>query len=291
MGQQPNLTGDPREAAEAMTAFIAATGAGDVPTGSLEYKTIFAVGALLFVLTLFMNIFAIRLVRKYGRCTNERRTLRSAASACSAVRSRKGSSRACCCFSLAVGFLTLGVLLVDVLRDGLPYLNGTLLSNPPSSDPERRRCTAGDHRDALHRRPAPPLRRPDRRLHRDLPRGVRGQDALVQQAARGQHPEPRGRAVDRLRHPRARVPRARDRARPRAAGGRDDPHPARAADRDHRVARGDPLGAGLDPAGRLRARSDAVAGRLAAGAAGGDSRASPPGRSSRSRARSARRRR
>ena len=48
-----------------MTAFIAATGAGDVPTGSIEYKTIFAVGALLFVLTLVMNVFAIRLVRKY----------------------------------------------------------------------------------------------------------------------------------------------------------------------------------------------------------------------------------
>ena len=65
MGQQPNLTFDPREAAEAMTAFIAATGAGDVPTGSIEYKTIFAVGALLFVLTLAMNVVAIRLVRRY----------------------------------------------------------------------------------------------------------------------------------------------------------------------------------------------------------------------------------
>ena len=65
MGQQPNLTFDPRAAAEAMTAFIAATSAGDVPTGSIEYKTIFAVGATLFVLTLFMNLIAIRLVRKY----------------------------------------------------------------------------------------------------------------------------------------------------------------------------------------------------------------------------------
>ena len=65
MGQQARLTFDPREAAEAMTAFIAATGAGDVPTGSLEYKTIFAVGATLFVLTLVMNVVAIRLVRKY----------------------------------------------------------------------------------------------------------------------------------------------------------------------------------------------------------------------------------
>jgi phosphate transport system permease protein len=65
MGQQPNLSFDPREAAETMTAFIAATGAGDVPTGSLEYKTIFAVGATLFLLTFAMNVFAIRLVRRY----------------------------------------------------------------------------------------------------------------------------------------------------------------------------------------------------------------------------------
>jgi phosphate transport system permease protein len=65
MGQQPSLTFDPRDAAEAMTAFIAATGAGDVPTGSLEYKTIFAVGATLFVLTLALNVLAIRLVRRY----------------------------------------------------------------------------------------------------------------------------------------------------------------------------------------------------------------------------------
>ena len=48
-----------------MTAFIAATGAGDIPTGSLEYKTIFAVGATLFLMTFVMNIVAIRLVRKY----------------------------------------------------------------------------------------------------------------------------------------------------------------------------------------------------------------------------------
>jgi phosphate transport system permease protein len=38
-------------------------------------------------------------------------------------------------FSLLVGFLTLVVLLVDVFNDGLPYLDGTLLTNPPSSDP------------------------------------------------------------------------------------------------------------------------------------------------------------
>ncbi|MGH3022922.1 MAG: phosphate ABC transporter permease subunit PstC [Gaiellaceae bacterium] len=56
---------DPREPAQTMTAFIGATGLGDVPTGSIEYKTIFAVGLTLFVITLAMNMVSIRLVRKY----------------------------------------------------------------------------------------------------------------------------------------------------------------------------------------------------------------------------------
>jgi phosphate transport system permease protein len=64
-GQQPNLSFDPREAVEAMSAFIAATGAGDVPTGSVEYKTIFAVGATLFVMTLILNVISIRLVERF----------------------------------------------------------------------------------------------------------------------------------------------------------------------------------------------------------------------------------
>jgi len=64
-GTLPQLTADPREAAETMTAFIAATGIGDVPSGSIEYKTIFAVGLTLFVITLVMNVIAIRLVRRW----------------------------------------------------------------------------------------------------------------------------------------------------------------------------------------------------------------------------------
>jgi phosphate transport system permease protein len=64
-GQQPRVTLDPRQAVETMTAFIGATGQGDVPTGSTEYKTIFAVGLTLFVLTFAMNVLAIRLVRRY----------------------------------------------------------------------------------------------------------------------------------------------------------------------------------------------------------------------------------
>jgi phosphate transport system permease protein len=64
-GQLAHITADPREPIETMTAFIGATGFGDVPTGSTEYKTIFAVGLTLFVLTLVMNLVSIRLVRKY----------------------------------------------------------------------------------------------------------------------------------------------------------------------------------------------------------------------------------
>jgi phosphate transport system permease protein len=36
-----------------------------VPTGSVGYKTIFAVGSTLFLLTLLMNAISIRFVRKY----------------------------------------------------------------------------------------------------------------------------------------------------------------------------------------------------------------------------------
>ncbi len=64
-GQLPQIVFDPRATIETMTAFIGATGNGDVPTGSIEYKTIFAVGLTLFVITLVMNLISIRLVRKF----------------------------------------------------------------------------------------------------------------------------------------------------------------------------------------------------------------------------------
>lgn len=64
-GQLAQITFDPRQTIETMTAFIGATGNGDVPTGSIEYKTIFAVGLTLFVITLVMNLVSIRLVRRY----------------------------------------------------------------------------------------------------------------------------------------------------------------------------------------------------------------------------------
>ncbi|MPY64612.1 phosphate ABC transporter permease subunit PstC [Streptomyces spongiae] len=64
-GGRPNLSFNPLEGMQTMTAFIAAAGIGDLPTGSIGYQTIFAVGTLLFVMTLVMNLVSIRLVRKY----------------------------------------------------------------------------------------------------------------------------------------------------------------------------------------------------------------------------------
>ena len=64
-GGTPNLTFDPSRTMQTMTAFIAAAGFGDQPTGSTGYKTIFAVGATLFVATFLINAISIRLVRRF----------------------------------------------------------------------------------------------------------------------------------------------------------------------------------------------------------------------------------
>lgn len=56
---------DPTEGAATMTAFIANIGQGDVPVGSLDYDSIFAVGALLFLFTFVLNAVSIRMVRRF----------------------------------------------------------------------------------------------------------------------------------------------------------------------------------------------------------------------------------
>ena len=56
---------DPTTGAATMTAYIAGAGQGDLPVDSLDYLTIFAVGATLFVFTFLLNAFSIRMVRKF----------------------------------------------------------------------------------------------------------------------------------------------------------------------------------------------------------------------------------
>ncbi|MFO7193434.1 MAG: ABC transporter permease subunit, partial [Thermocrispum agreste] len=66
-GASPKLVG-PWEFGESvltMTAYIGRTATGDIATGTITYKTIFAVGTLLFFMTLIMNLISIRLVRRF----------------------------------------------------------------------------------------------------------------------------------------------------------------------------------------------------------------------------------
>lgn len=60
-GLQPRMTLDPRVPIETMTAYIVQVSLGDTPAGSLEYKTIFAVGMSLFLMTLVLNLISFRL--------------------------------------------------------------------------------------------------------------------------------------------------------------------------------------------------------------------------------------
>ncbi|MGB7413559.1 MAG: phosphate ABC transporter permease subunit PstC [Thermosynechococcaceae cyanobacterium] len=64
-GASPTLTFDPRVPVQTMTAFIVQVGLGDAPTTSLAFKTIFAVGMTLFVITFVLNIVSFSLVRRF----------------------------------------------------------------------------------------------------------------------------------------------------------------------------------------------------------------------------------
>lgn len=61
----PNINLNPAQGAQTMTAYIGGTATGDIATGTVVYDTIFAVGTLLFLMTLVMNVLAIRLVRRF----------------------------------------------------------------------------------------------------------------------------------------------------------------------------------------------------------------------------------
>jgi phosphate transport system permease protein len=64
-GATPKLTANPLESIQTMTAYIVQVSLGDTPAGGVEYKTIFAVGALLFLITLGMNVLAHRVLRRF----------------------------------------------------------------------------------------------------------------------------------------------------------------------------------------------------------------------------------
>lgn len=64
-GQSPVMTLDPRDSIETMTAYIARVSKGDTPAGSVEYLSLYAVGALLFTITMGLNILARYVVKRF----------------------------------------------------------------------------------------------------------------------------------------------------------------------------------------------------------------------------------
>lgn len=64
-GQNPRVSLNPFESIETMTAYIVNVSLGDTPSGSIEYKSLYAVGMTLFLMTLAMNIVAQGVLRRF----------------------------------------------------------------------------------------------------------------------------------------------------------------------------------------------------------------------------------
>lgn len=64
-GAGPNLTLNPFKPAETMTGYIVRISGGDLSYNSIDYNSIFAIGLLLFFITLFLNIISQRVVRRF----------------------------------------------------------------------------------------------------------------------------------------------------------------------------------------------------------------------------------
>ncbi|WP_028609989.1 phosphate ABC transporter permease subunit PstC [Paenibacillus harenae] len=64
-GSTPNMTFNPLESIQTMTAYIVQVSLGDTPHGTVEYGSIFAVGMTLFVITFLLNILAQYIARKF----------------------------------------------------------------------------------------------------------------------------------------------------------------------------------------------------------------------------------
>lgn len=65
-GQRPNFTFDPRETIATLTSFIVQAGTGDQPAGSLGARALYAVAAVLFTITLLLNIASQQVVRRFS---------------------------------------------------------------------------------------------------------------------------------------------------------------------------------------------------------------------------------
>jgi len=161
-GQSPNLTLNPFVPIESMTAFIFQVSLGDVPTDSFIFHAIFTVGAVLFLITLSLNIFGHWMVRRHSRTmagldipmldspnAREEGTKRQSAIAIVpladpssfnlAFRWRKSVDRlfeGLALLGSLLGIVVFGLLLFSILSNGLSQLDWQFLTNFASRKPE-----------------------------------------------------------------------------------------------------------------------------------------------------------
>ena len=64
-GAGPKLTANPFEGAETLTGYIVRISGGDISYNSVDYNSIFALGLVLFLITLLLNTLSRRIVERY----------------------------------------------------------------------------------------------------------------------------------------------------------------------------------------------------------------------------------
>lgn len=64
-GATPKLTMNPLESIQTMTAYIVQVATGDIEHGSVSYYSLYAVGGMLFLITLGANLLSHRILKKY----------------------------------------------------------------------------------------------------------------------------------------------------------------------------------------------------------------------------------
>ena len=64
-GAGPNLTLNPFESAETMTGYMVRISGGDLSYDSVDYQSIFAIGLVVFSMTLALNLISVRIVRRF----------------------------------------------------------------------------------------------------------------------------------------------------------------------------------------------------------------------------------
>ena len=64
-GATPNMSFNFLKSIQTMTAYIVQVSMGDTPHGTIEYQSLFVIGATLFLITLIMNLISDMVLRKY----------------------------------------------------------------------------------------------------------------------------------------------------------------------------------------------------------------------------------